>query len=93
MVDQGDEGRPDQGAGGDWVKRREGPSGKLVALGIVAVLLVIFVIQNTDKTDVDVLLWDAVLPTWLVIVIAAALGLVAGWILGRVGRKRRRETR
>jgi uncharacterized integral membrane protein len=90
-VDQDDERRPDHEAPGDWVERREGPSGKLIGLGVVALLLLVFVIQNTDKADVDVLLWDAVLPIWLVIVIAALLGLVAGWILGRVGRKRRRD--
>jgi uncharacterized integral membrane protein len=91
-VDQGDEHDPDQRARGDWVERREGPSGKLIALGVVALLLLVFVIQNTEKADVHVLLWNAVLPIWLVIVIAALLGLAAGWILGRVGRKRRRET-
>jgi uncharacterized integral membrane protein len=90
-VDEGDERKPDHGARGDWVERREGPSAKLIGLGVVALLLLVFVIQNTDKADVDLLLWDAVLPIWLVIVIAAALGLAAGWILGRVGRPRRRD--
>lgn len=90
-MDQGDEHKPEHGTRGDWVERREGPSGKLIALGVVALLLLIFVIQNTDKADVDLLLWDAVLPIWLVIVIAAVLGLAAGWILGRVGRRRRRD--
>jgi uncharacterized integral membrane protein len=91
-VDQGDEHEPDQRARGGWVERREGPSGKLIALGVVALLLLMFVIQNTEKADVHLLLWKAVLPIWLVIVIAALLGLAAGWILGRFGRKRRRET-
>jgi uncharacterized integral membrane protein len=90
-VDQDDERKPDQGARGDWVERREGPSGKLIGLGVVVLLLLVFVVQNTDEADVDLFLWDAVLPIWLVIVIAAVLGLVAGWILGRVGRKRRRD--
>jgi uncharacterized integral membrane protein len=88
-VDGDEERRPDREARGDWVERREGPSGKLIVLGVVAVLLLIFVIQNTDEADVDLLLWDAVLPIWQVIVIAAVLGIAAGWILGRVGRKRR----
>jgi uncharacterized integral membrane protein len=90
-VDEGDEQQPDKRSRGDWVQRREGPSGKLIGLGVVALLLLVFVIQNTDKADVDLFLWDTVLPIWLVILIAAALGLAAGWILGRVGRKRRRD--
>jgi uncharacterized integral membrane protein len=80
---------PSKAPTGDWVRRREGPSGKLVALGIVVVLLLIFVIQNTDKSEVDLFLWDANVPIWLVIVIAAALGFVGGWVVALLRRRRK----
>lgn len=66
--------------------RREGPSGKLIAAGIALVLLVFFMLQNRDRANVDFLFWDVDARLWLVIVIAAALGFVIGWFLGRSRR-------
>jgi uncharacterized integral membrane protein len=74
----------------EWVERREGPSTKLIVLGAVAVLLVVFVLQNTDEAQIDFLVWDGAFPLWIMIVIAAALGLIGGWILGRIGGAERR---
>ncbi len=73
----------------DWVRRREGPSGKLIALGIVLVLLLIFVLQNTDKAKVHFLFSHARIPIWLVIVIAAVLGFVGGWAFALIRRRRK----
>ncbi len=63
--------------------RREGPSGKLIAAGVLLVLLVIFVLQNRDRANVDFLLWDVNARVWTVIVVAAVLGFAAGWLVGR----------
>lgn len=71
--------RPD-----DWIEQREGPSGKLVLLAAVAVLLVIFVLQNTDRAQIDFLVWNGSFPLWTLIVVAAVLGLVGGWVVGRI---------
>lgn len=73
----------------DWVVRKEGPSGKLIAAGVVGALLLIFVLQNTERAPVDFLFWDGDFPLWGVILVAAALGFAGGWILGRVRRTRR----
>jgi uncharacterized integral membrane protein len=78
--------------GGDWVERREGPSGKLIAVGVVAVILLLFVVQNTDRTHVDFLFLDGEFPLWAMIVAGAMLGFVAGWALARL-RARRRDDR
>jgi uncharacterized integral membrane protein len=85
--DHGDERRD-----GDWVERREGPSGKLIAVGIVAVILLLFVVQNTDRTHFDFLFLDGEFPLWAMIVAGAALGFVAGWAFARL-RARRRDDR
>lgn len=66
--------------------RREGPGGKVIAAGIALVLLVFFVLQNRDRANVDFLFWDVDARLWVVIVIAAALGFVIGWVLGRSRR-------
>lgn len=73
----------------DWVVRKEGPGGKLIAAGSIGVLLLLFVLQNTERAPVDFLFWNGDFPLWGVILVAAALGFVGGWILGRVRRTRR----
>jgi uncharacterized integral membrane protein len=71
--------------------RKEGPSGKLIGAGIGLVLLLIFVLQNTDRADVDFLFLDVTVRIWSVILISAALGFVVGWALGRARRGRRND--
>lgn len=88
--------RRDDETGGDdrestpgWTARREGPSGKLIAVGVIAVLLLFFVLQNRDRANIDFLFWDGDVPLWNLILVSAALGLGAGWFLGRSSGKRR----
>ena len=66
--------------------RREGPSGKVIGAGIALAVLVIFVLQNRDRANVDFLFWDVDARVWTVIVLAAGLGFVIGWMLGRARR-------
>ena len=67
--------------------RRERPSGKAIPLVIAAILLVIFVVQNLDRSDIDFLFWDADVAIALAIVVAAVLGFVIGWAFGRMRRR------
>lgn len=66
-------------------------NGGLIAVAIVAVVLIVFGVQNTDSTQVTWLFFDNEAPLWLVIVIAAVAGAllteVAGWVI----RRRRRN--
>jgi uncharacterized integral membrane protein len=74
----------------DWVERREGPSTKLIVLAAVTILLLVFVFQNTDRAQVDFLFWHGRFPLWTLIVLAAILGVIGGWVIGRVGGAERR---
>jgi uncharacterized integral membrane protein len=67
--------------------RREGPSGKAIALVIAGILLLIFILQNLDRSDIDFLFWDADVAIALAIVVAAVLGFVIGWAFGRMRRR------
>jgi uncharacterized integral membrane protein len=66
--------------------RREGLSGKTIAAIVALVVLVVFMLQNRDRANVDFLFWDVEARLWVVIVIAAVLGFVIGWFLGRSRR-------
>lgn len=91
----GDERRDDRRdeRRGDWIERREGPNAKLLLLAAVAILLVVFGFQNTDRAQIDFLFWSGVFRLWTMIVVAAALGLIGGWVIGRIGGAERRARR
>ena len=47
----------------------------MIALGLVLLLLIIFVAQNTQKVNVSFLGWDGQTPLAVALLIAAAAGL------------------
>ena len=53
------------------------------------VLLVVLGLQNMEDAEMEFLFWDGDFPVWLVVVVAAVLGFVIGWFLGRGSGKRR----
>jgi uncharacterized integral membrane protein len=50
----------------------------------------IFAIQNSERVDVDFLLFDTKARVVTVIVVAAALGFVIGFFVGRPSRSERK---
>jgi uncharacterized integral membrane protein len=70
---------------------RESSTSKWIVLAVLAVLIVSFVLQNRDRANVDFLFWDADLRIWVALLFAAALGFVAGFLVGRLTKGRRRE--
>jgi uncharacterized integral membrane protein len=69
----------------DW-KESERPGGeperksflspRIIALVIVAVLILVFILQNTDKTTVHFLFFDLTAGKWFALVVAVALGVL-----------------
>ena len=59
----------------------------LIGLGLAAVALLAFVVQNTEDATFNWLMIEITMPLWLALVIAAALGAVianlGGWVLRR----------
>ena len=76
-----------------WRETREGPSGKLIVAGIIILLLLLFVLQNTDEADVDFLFFSGSYPLWIMAVVVAVLAFAAGWLVGRSRMKRKLMTR
>jgi uncharacterized integral membrane protein len=88
MRREGDPGM-NEGTGGPPVAR-SGPSGKWIAIVAAAVLLVIFALQNSERVDVDFFVFDTKARVVTVIVVAAILGFVIGFLVGRPSKAERR---
>jgi uncharacterized integral membrane protein len=56
-------------------------------------LLVIFMIQNTERVRLDFLFWHFTWPLWLLTVVSALLGALVWFGLGVMRRHRRRVER
>ena len=74
---------------GGWVERREGPSMKLIVAGVLVLLLVVFLLQNAETTKIRFLFLDGTYPLWSLLVVGAALGFAAGWLVSAARGRRR----
>lgn len=86
-----DPGRDPGGGRGEPVPPpRSGISFRQVLIAILAVILIAFGIANFKPVKVSFLLFDSDARVVTVIVVAAALGFVIGYFVGRPGRLQRR---
>jgi uncharacterized integral membrane protein len=67
----------------------------VVGLGVVLLLLIVFIAQNTRKTTVSFLAWDGQVPVAVAILVAALAGLFLAGLAGtlRILQLRRRVRR
>lgn len=87
-----DPGKDDEGRGRSEPQPvpRGGIGTQWILGGIGLVLLVIFAIQNSERVDVGFLFFHAHVRVVVVILVAAILGFVVGWAVGRPNRAERR---
>jgi uncharacterized integral membrane protein len=82
----GRDGNDDASAQG-WRETRGGIDPRVIVAGVVALLLLAFIAQNTRQVPVKWLFFDATTSLWFVILVAAVLGAVASnlvqWWWGR----------
>ena len=81
------------GQPGEVGNDRAGLSGGAIASLSGVVLLVIFVVQNTDDVKLDFLFWDFTWPLWLLTIVSALLGALVLFGFGIMRRHRRRKER
>jgi uncharacterized integral membrane protein len=86
-------GEPTGPSGDAWRVSRSGPRPRLLIALVVIVVLVIFAIVNFNPVHVNFVLFEARARVVTVIAIAAALGFVVGWFVGRPAREERRHLR
>lgn len=77
------DGQPDQ---------RTGLSPTLIALGVVAIIAVVFVVQNSKRTDVNFLFFDVNSRVWVALLVAVGLGVLLDRLIIRWWRKRKTKT-
>ena len=70
---------------------REGRGWRFYVLAIAALILLIFVVQNSQKVTVDFLFTETETPLIFALLVAGALGAVIGWAWPHVRRSRRHE--
>jgi uncharacterized integral membrane protein len=68
-------------------------SPKLVLGIVLAALLVILILQNTNDTRVDLLFWNVTAGLWTLLLGAVVLGMLLGWLLPKLRRGDRAERR
>jgi uncharacterized integral membrane protein len=63
------------------IESADGPNIGLIIAGVVAVLLVVFMLQNTDEQEISFLLFEGTIPLWMALLLAA----IGGAIVGQIG--------
>lgn len=72
------------------VSGRSGPSPSVIGAIVIAILAVIFVVQNREETLVTFLFWERRADVWVAILVALVLGILLGKLLDVLWRRRRR---
>jgi uncharacterized integral membrane protein len=73
-------------------EQRRKISPAIVVAAILAILLIVFILQNADDTDVTWIVTDSSTPLWVVIFVSAVLGYLFGQLI-EIGVRRRRRHR
>ncbi len=80
------EGVPSGQTGG-----RGGPAWRPWAFGIIGVILIVFILLNSQEVEIDFIVGTATAPLIFALAIAGLLGLAVGWLAPRLRRRPERE--
>jgi len=73
-----------------WYKLMDPMKAKTIIILVLAVLLIIFALQNTELIHVKCLFWGINVPLALLIFVCFAVGVIIGIILPRGGAKKKK---
>ncbi len=63
----------------------------LYLFALLALLLIIFLIQNAEPVRLNLLIWSFETRRAFLVLLILLIGLFCGWTLGSLGRRRRRK--
>jgi uncharacterized integral membrane protein len=61
--------------------------GRLVIVAVIAVIAVVFILQNGADTELSFLWFEFTWPAWLVIILTLVIGVLAGLLIGAYARR------
>ena len=70
---------------------RSGPSPTLIVVIVIAILVAIFVLQNSHDTNIEFLFVDVSAPVWVAFAIALVLGALLDRFITMWWRRRKRR--
>jgi uncharacterized integral membrane protein len=56
---------------------------------VIGVLVIVFILQNIEMVEVSFLAWTISVNRAVMVLVVFAVGIVLGWIVGSLGRRRR----
>ena len=72
--------------------QRSGVSPTLIAIVVVAVLAVIFIVQNGERRSIEFLFVDVTLPVWVALLIAIGIGVLLDRLFASWWKRRKNKT-
>lgn len=76
---------------GDWDGKKQ-VSPTLIGLVVIAILAVIFIVENGDPVDVRLIIPKVEMPVWVAIVISIVIGAILDRLFQAWWRRRRRNS-
>ena len=64
------------------------PRPRVIAAVLLALLLLVLVVQNTEVVAIKLLFWEFEASRVILITLTALIGLVCGYLLARIGKTR-----
>jgi uncharacterized integral membrane protein len=61
--------------------------GRLIVVAVIAVVALVFILQNGADTQLNFLWFDFTWPAWLVVILTLVLGVIAGLLIGAYARR------
>jgi putative membrane protein len=56
---------------------------------VIGVLVIVFILQNIEIVQVTFLAWTISVNRALMVLVVFAVGVILGWLIGSIGRRRR----
>ncbi len=66
------------------------PSRRLVIGGVLAVIALVFILQNTRRGKIDFWFWTITMPAWIWLLATFAVGVIVGSIFPWLRRSKRK---
>ena len=61
-----------------------------IVIGLaIGILVIVFIVQNIEMIEVSFLAWTISVNRAVMVLVVFAVGIILGWIVGSLGRKRR----